>query len=487
MGARFALAQQPHSDTEPFAVGRLAIRVEALAALLGAAVSCLLLMAPLNLAGTSEAPVLKMDLLVMDLPQAAAAGAAFAMVSAALVVALGRRTAWIAACGSAVVLLADQLWNRDAVTTEHLTTANYIDCIFSGILLGALAVAVFGKPIATGAYLIGALGAIEVGDQTSLPYSGGGGNPIIQWASVGTLPVWLLVLTALLLAAGIVLQHSEPSTEDSTDLAIGPILSALLLVTATTLSTGWLVRHAGTPAQIGVIAAITIGAAVVAALLLPGREGTLVLLAVAVANAGSAVIAVPRPDWTAPLPVLAVVAGLAAGRRWRSPWIALAATGGLAVFAALTADAAHRYTVIPVLGVTLTAVIVGFCFGVAVPRTAGSAVVAMAVMIVPGLVVALRGSAFGRVAYSPRWYRDPHGAVSAMPGWMALVITLGCAAGIYRLWRIRSPRDLAAPEPPPALLVQMHGPSDCGGEDPTMSCAVGTAGGSPAGRTTGPV
>jgi hypothetical protein len=175
----------------------------------------------------------------------------------------------------------------------------------------------------------------------------------------------------------------------------------------------------------------------IAALLLPGREGTLVLLAVAVTNSGSAVIAVPRPDWTAPLPVLAVVAGLAAGRWWRSPWAALAATGGLAVFAALTAGPAHRYAVIPVLGVMLTALAVGFCFGVAVPRTAGSTVVAIAVMIVPCLVVALRGGSFGRVAYSPRWYRDPNGAVSAMPGWMALVVTVGCAAGVYLLWRIR--------------------------------------------------
>ncbi|MEU1430295.1 hypothetical protein ABZ412_24760 [Nocardia sp. NPDC005746] len=468
MGVRFALAQQTHSDNPPFVVRRVAIRVEALAALLGAAVACLLMMAPLNLGGSSDGAVWKTDLLVVDLPQAAAAGAAFAMVSAAVVVALGQRIAWIVSCGSAIVLLADQAWNRAAVTAENLATASYIDCIVSGILLGALAVAVLGKPIATGAYLIGALGAIEVADQTSLPSSGG--NPIIQWVSVGTLPAWLLVMTALLLAVGGALQHDEPATEESnTDLAIGPTLSVLVLVTATTLSTGWLVRHAVTPAQIGVTAAVIIAAAMVAALLLPGRDGTLVLLAVAAANAGSAIIAVPRPDWSLPLPILAVVAGLAAGRRWRSPWIALAATGGLAVFAALTADAAHQRTVIPVLGVTLAALIVGFCFGVAVPETVGSTVVALAVMIVPGLVVALRGSSFGLVAYSPRWYRDPNGAVSAMPGWMALVITLGCAAAMYRLRRIRPARDRAEPEPP------------------QMSGAIGTTGGSPEGNSAGMV
>ncbi|RMI29009.1 hypothetical protein EBN03_28190 [Nocardia stercoris] len=433
--------------------------IEALAALLGSAVAGLLLMAPLMaptpLGGTSEIPILQTDLLVSDLPRAVASGAALAVVSAALVVALGRRSAWITSCGSAVMLLIIQIWKASAATTGGFATANYVDCVFSGILLGALSVAVLGKPTAMGGYLVGALGAILVGDQTSLPPPGGHSNPLLQWASTDMLPMWLLALTALLLAAGIALQHSEPPTEEeNTDLAMGPIVSVLVVVTATVLSTEWLVRHDGTAAQIGVAAAVTIGAAMVAALLLPGREGTVVLLAVAVANAGSAVIVVPRPDWTAPLPVIAVVVGLAAGRRWRSPWVALAATGGLAVFAALTADAAHRYALIPVLGVTLTAVTVGFCFGAAVPRTAGSAVVAIAVMIVPCLVVALRGGSFGRVAYSPRWYRDPNGVVSAMPGWMALVVSLGCAAGVYLLWRIRSARPLAAPEPSPAAWAR---------------------------------
>ncbi|MFE2998394.1 hypothetical protein ACFXG4_25740 [Nocardia sp. NPDC059246] len=459
MGARFALADPP-GRTAPLALRRYAVPIEAMAALLGAAVAGLLLMAPLDLGWTSEGPVLQLDLLVLNMPRAAAAGAAFAVVSAALVVALGRKTAWIASSGSAVVLVIDQLWNRDAAIPGNLTTANYIDSIFSGILLGALAVAVFGKPIATGAYLIGALSAILIADQTSLPPTGGRGNPLTEWASTGTPPAWLLVLAGALLVAGIAVQQPEPAGEhENTDLAMGPILSALILVTATTLSTQWFVQHAGTVAQAGVAAAITIGAALAAALLLPGREGTLVLLTVAVANAGSAIIAVPRPDWTAPFPVLAVVAGLAVGRRWRTPWIALAATAGLAVFAAGTAGIAHQYAVIPVLGVILTALAIGFCFGAAVPKTAGSAVVALAVLVVPCLVVALRGSSFGRVAYSPRWYRDPHGAVSAMPGTVALVITLGCAAALYLLWRIRSPRAVAAPEPalPPRVIVMPDG------------------------------
>lgn len=456
MGARFALAHPPDM-TAPMTLRRYAVPIEALAALLAAAVAGLLLTAPLDLGWTSEGPVLQLDLLVLNMPRAAAAGAAFAVVSAALVVALGRKTAWIVSGGSMVVLLVDQLWNRDAATTGNLTTANYIDAIFSGILLGALAVAVFGKPVATGAYLIGALSAILIGDQTSLP--AGHGNPLISWASAGTPPAWLFVLAGALLVAGIVVQRPEPAGEEvNTDLAIGPILSALVLITATTLSAEWFVRHAGTLVQIGAAAAITICAAMVAALLLPGREGTLVLLTVAVAGAGSAIIAVPRPDWTAPFPVLAVVAGLAAGRRWRSPWIALAATAGLAVFAAGTAGLAHEYPLIPVVGVILTALAIGFCFGAAVPKTAGSVVVALAVLVVPCLVVALRGSAFGRVAYSPRWYRDPSGAVSAVPGLVALVITVGCAAGLYLLWRIRSPqaapRVIAVPDAARNVLSQ---------------------------------
>ncbi|APB01242.1 hypothetical protein [Nocardia seriolae] len=446
MGARFALAQ-PWGVNAPRAIRRFAGPVETMAAVLGAAIAGLFLLAPLNLGG-SEGSVLELDLMVLNMPRAAAAGAAFAVVSAALVVALGRRSAWIASFGSAVVLLVNHLWNSAPAGTGVMTTVNYIDAIFSGILLGALAVAVFGKPVATGAYLIGALSGILIGDQTSLPESGEG-NPLIEWASGATPPLWLMLISAVLLALGIAAQHTDPAVQDeNTDLAIGPILSALVLVTATALSTEWFVRHEGTPAQIAVAVSITVGAAAVAALLLPGREGTLVLLAVAVANAGSAIIAVPRPDWTAPFPVLAVILGLAAGRRWRAPWIGLAATGGLAVFAAATAGSPHLHAVIPVLGVTLTGLIIGYCFGAAVPATAGSAVVAVAVLIVPCLVVALRGSSFGRIAYSPRWYRDPQAALSSTPGWMALVITLGCAAGLYVLWRLRSPRVVATPEAP---------------------------------------
>ncbi|MFF0637606.1 hypothetical protein ACFYTS_34510 [Nocardia sp. NPDC004151] len=451
MGARFALAHQPGMAV-PLSIRRYAVSIETLAALLGAVVAGLLLMAPLDLGGATAGPVLQLDLLVLNMPRAAAAGAALAVVSAALVVALGRRSAWITACGSAVMLLVDQFWNRGAPTMDSLTTANYIDSMFAGILLGALAVAVFGKPLATAAFLIGALGSILVGDQTSLPPADGQGNPLIQLASVGTPPVWLLLLTTALLAAGIMLQQPDPAIEEeTTDLAIGTILSALVVITATVLSTEWFVRHAGTLVQIGAAIAVTVGAAVLAALLLPGREGTLVLLAVAVANAGSAIIAVPRPDWTAPFPVLALLAGLAAGRARRSPWLALAVTGALAVFAAGTADLAHQYSVIPVLGVVGTGFAIGCCFGAAVPKGAGSAVVAIAVLIVPCLVVALRGSDFGRVAYSPRWYRDPTGVVSALPGWSALIVTLGCAAGVYLLWRIR-PAGAA----PAALLAARH-------------------------------
>ncbi|MEC3954728.1 hypothetical protein VMT65_16940 [Nocardia sp. CDC153] len=451
MGAKFALAP-PAGLAAPPGLRRFARPVEATAALLGAVIAGLLLMAPLDLGRGAEGPVLQMDLMVLNMPRAAAAGAAFAVVSAALVVALGRRSAWIASFGSVVVLLLDHLWTRDAASTGTLTTVNYIDSIFSGILLGALAVAVFGKPLATGAYLIGALSAILIGDQTSLPESGSR-SPLIEWASGGTPPMWLVLLAAAALALGVLVQRAEVSVgSENTDLAIGPILSALVLVTATALSTDWFVRHSGTPAQIGVMVAVTIAAAVLAALLLPGREGTLVLLSVAVANAGSAIIAVPRPDWSAPIPVLAVVVGLAAGRRWRSPWAGMAATGALAVFAATTVDLARGHAVIPILGVTLTALIIGYCFGAAVPEHAGSAVVAVAVLIVPCLVVALRGHSFGRVAYSPRWYRDPQATISAVPGWMALVITLGCAVGLYLLWRIRSPRR-AATRPPTTTRV----------------------------------
>ncbi|MFJ4658422.1 hypothetical protein ACIP5Y_44735 [Nocardia sp. NPDC088792] len=410
--------------------------IEAIGAFLGAVIAGLLLMAPLDV-GATTGPSFQLDLLVLNMPRAAAAGAVFAAVSAALAIALGRRTAWVVAAGSSLVLLLDRLFTGQAVDNGNLTTVNYVDSIFSGILLGALAVAVFGRRTATSAYLIGALGAILIGDQTSLP-SDSGHEPLISWAATASPPLWMYFLAVALLAAGLLLQRPASHHQPNSDLPIGPIVAALLLVAATALSTEWVVRHAGTSKQVTIAAVITVAAAMVAALLLPGRDGMLVLLSVAVTNAGSAIIAVPRPEWSAPLPMIAVVAGLFAGRRRPLPWAALWGTAGLSVFAALTAGTAHGTALVPVLGITVTALLVGYCFGTAVPRNAGSAVVAIAVLIVPCLVVALRGSSFGRIAYSPQWYRDPEGAASAAPGWVALAVTLGCGLGMFILYRLRT-------------------------------------------------
>ncbi|MEV6771575.1 hypothetical protein AB0N05_23420 [Nocardia sp. NPDC051030] len=444
MGARFALEHQIGISSLPD-IRRYTGVIEVTSALLGAIVAGLLLMAPLDLGSTADGP-LQIDLVVLNMPRAAAAGAVFAVVSAGLSIALGRRTAWVVAFGSAAVLFFDRVWNLDIAATGTLTTVNYIDSIFSGILLGALAVAIFGRRSAYPAFLVGALTGIALGDLTALPSMHSEKYSLIEWAAGTSPPLWMLFLAALALGLGIVVQRPEAAPDAaSSDLPIGPILSALLLVTATSVSTEWFVRHAGTHLQMAGAAAITIVAASLAALLLPGRDGTLVLLAVAMTNVGSAIIAVPRPNWTAPIPVLAVVLGLYAGFRWAAPWAAVVGLAGLAVFAALTAGIAQRDALIPVIGITVASILLGYCFGAVTPKAAPTVVVALAALIVPPLTMALRGNSFGRVAYSPRWYRDPQGAVSAAPGWTALAITVGCGLAILALRHIRRPRGVVAP------------------------------------------
>ncbi|MRH88932.1 hypothetical protein GFY24_16010 [Nocardia sp. SYP-A9097] len=418
--------------------------VEATSAFLGAVIAGLLLMAPLDLAWADQGP-LKLDLLILNMPRAAAAGAMFAVIAAALAVALGRRTAWIAAFGSAVILLADHVWSLNDALTESLVTVNYVDSIFGGILLGALAVAVFGRPIATPAFLIGALSSILIGDLTSLPTSSGSAGSLVEWAASGTPPLWMVALAVPALAAGAVIQRAEPKSEeaDGGDLPIGPILSALFLVGSTAVSTEWLVKRSATPMEITLVAAGMVAVAALAALLLPGRDGAVVLTAVAVANSGSAIIAVPRPDWSAPLPLFAVVAGYYAGRKWGSPLIGLFGSAALGVFAAFTAGLGRADAIVPLLGIAAVGALLGYCFADAADsRSAVSTVVALAMLLVPCLVVALRGSSFARVAYSPRWYRDPTGVTSAVPGWVSVAISLGCVAGLALLYRLRPPGHL---------------------------------------------
>lgn len=434
MGAKLAL-EYPMDVAELPDIRRYTGAVEAVSAFLGAVVAGLLLMAPLDLAWSHEGP-LELDLLVLNMPRAAAAGALFAVVAAALGVALGKRAAWLISCGSATVLLVDHLWNLNSALTGTLITVNYIDSIFGGMLLGALAVAVFGKPKATTAYLIGALASILLGDLTSLP-DAEGARSAIDWLATGTPPLWLVLGAAVLLAVGAAVQAPGDVEVEATDLPIGPIVAALVLVTATALSTEWFVRHESTVMNIVLAAAVTLIAVFLAALLLPGRDGTLVLMAVAVTNSGSAIIAVPRPDWSAPLPLVAVAVGMYAGRRWYRPWSGFIGTAGLAIFAAFTAPLARTDFVVPLIGITMLGLLLGYCFSGPVPRAAPSLAVALAALIVPCLAIALRGSDFGRVAYSPRWYRDPTGATSMAPGWMALAITIGCALGMLALYRLR--------------------------------------------------
>ncbi|WP_067722135.1 hypothetical protein [Nocardia yamanashiensis] len=436
MGAKFAMARPAPVAAMPD-LRRFAGQLEGIAAFLGAVVAGLLLMAPLDLAWTAEGPILQLDMLVLNMPRAAAAGAIFAAVAAALAVALGRRTAWVAAFGSLLVLFAGHLTDRDVATTGTLTTVNYIDSIFGGILLGALAVAAFGTPLTRAAFLIGALSAILIGDLTALPAGHAGDRSLIEWAASGTPPLWLLLLTVPALACALLMQWLRPTEEETSDLPIGPILAALLLVVTVAFSTEWFVRHTDNLPNVAVVAVGTVLAGLVAALLLPGRDGAVLLLMIAVTNAGSAIVAVPRPDWSAPIPIAAVAAGYFAGRRFPSPWIGLAGIAALSVFAGATANQAHTGAMLPVLGITAIGLVTGYCFAATLPSGAPGVAVGLAVLLVPCLVIAMRGNSFGRVAYSPRWYRDPQGLTSAAPGWAALGVTAGCALALALLYRIR--------------------------------------------------
>ncbi|WP_306356393.1 MULTISPECIES: hypothetical protein [unclassified Nocardia] len=424
--------------------------IEVSAAFLGATVAGLLLMAPLDFAWTSSGPSLQVDLLVMNVPRAAAAGAVLAVVAAALAVSLGVRAAWVAALGSATILLVDHL--RDPAAAAALTTVNYVDSLFGGILLGALAVAALRRPATGYAFLTGILSAVLIGDLTALP--AGTASSLAEWAATDTPPVWLIALAVLALAAGTLLNRLESplGKPDYGDLPLGPIVAALLLLTSHVVAAEWIARQADSFADNVLAVAVTMIVTGVVVLLLPARDGVLVLLAVAAANVGSAITAVPRPDWSMPIPLLGVAAGLWAGRRWPRPWAGLLAAAALAVFAALTAGrTATPAAAIPILGITALALIVGYCFGAVTPSAAPSTVLAVVVLVVPCLVLALRGNSFGRVAYSPRWFRDPADIAAPAAGWTALAIVGCCGIGMSAVYALRPESRVVATAAPSPL------------------------------------
>lgn len=121
-----------------------------------------------------------------------------------------------------------------------------------------------------------------------------------------------------------------------------------------------------------------------------------------------------------------------------SPYLAVAASAALGSAATALAVTGASNRAATVGGVWAIGLIGGYSLGSAVPSRATSAVVAIAVLLVPPVSVGLRGREFGRVSYSPGEDRHPETPIQPAPGCTALAIAIGCALEVYLLRRWRT-------------------------------------------------
>lgn len=324
----------------------------------------------------------QVDLMIRSVPLAMAAGAVVAIVVAATVASVNsRRAAWLAITVALLGILINHT-GLPWLDIDSITTWNYIERLI-------------------------------------------GGAP----------PIWLIALALTLLIAYLLLCEPLTPTPPAPPMYFySQVVAGLIaVVTISTVST-WMAHRGESTLVIAAGIALVIAAALTAALILPDRDSILLLLIIALTTSCSAVVTVPRPEWTDPAVLALAGIGLFISLRNPKPWRAIAATATLAAAATLVALAGGGGGT-AIAGVLAVGFISGYTIGAAVPPRATSAVVAIAILFVPAISVGLRGRSFGRVSYSPYWYRLPSIPTQPAPGVAALLITTGCALGILLLTR----------------------------------------------------
>ncbi|UGT46065.1 hypothetical protein LTV02_11895 [Nocardia yamanashiensis] len=376
----------------------------------------------------------QVDLMIRSVPLAMAAGAIVAVVVAATVASVNsRRAAWLAITVALLGILINHT-GLPWLDIDSITTWNYIDSLWAGTILGSLPVVIWNEPPAVGAYLFGCVGSRLLGDLTQSAAVTGPVN-VIERLIGGAPPIWLIAIALTLLLAYLLLCEPLTPTPPAPPMYFySQVVAGLIaVVTISTVST-WMAHRGESPLVIAAGIALVIAAALTAALILPDRDGILLLLIIALTTSCSAVVTVPRPEWTDPAVLALAAIGLFTSLRSPKPWIAIAATATLAAAATLVALVGGGGGT-AIAGVLAVGFISGYTIGAAVPPRATSAVVAIAILFVPAISVGLRGRSFGRVSYSPYWYRLPSIPTQPAPGVAALLITAGCALGILLLTR----------------------------------------------------
>ncbi|GAB4583817.1 hypothetical protein [Nocardia sp. IFM 10818] len=443
---------------------RLREALEAVAVCLAAVLAGLTVMVPIDpTLDSSQASAPWVDLAVFNVPRATTAAAFVAVLAAVFAVMMSVASAWTSAMLVAVALLGNQvLWSNEIGSQSALT---YVDSLWAGALMGLVGTLSWYRRTTASAFLLGALTGILVGDFTPSPTAGEEPSFLDRFLLDSPHAASVAVLAVLAGACALLYRHRPAPVRRLVDvIPLRPILAAGIVFPAILLTSEWFAQDGYDMRVLCVGVVLIVLAATAGALILPGRDGMLLLLMVAFAAAGSTPITVPRPDWAVLIFVAAIALGLLVGYRRGLPLVAAAVTAALAVGSIVTVVTGVHGTFTAVLSGTAVAFVGGYCLGAATPLFPSIPPLCIAVLFVPSAAVALWGREFERVAYSPTWYRPTEPVMAVAPGVVALVVTVGCAGGIALLYRVRP----ATKEAVRGRWARMHAAGERGSGAPVV-------------------
>ncbi|MFD6154905.1 hypothetical protein ACFWF7_17515 [Nocardia sp. NPDC060256] len=407
---------------------------DAVTAFFGAAVAGVTLFLPVTFSSIRESTPYQITNLWDSVPRGAAIGVIVAVAVAVLVgTAFRPATAWAVALLGTIAQLVNHVVGRHVSSADMLTTQNYVDAACAGILLGGLGVAALRKPVLAGGYALGCAGFFVFSDLADFLDIEDDPFDVLE-----TPPSWLIGLTMVLLVLSTLRNRSKAGEPEparlSIDLPVAPILAAMVLALVILAVTEWLQRqYTNAPAinhavDIGLTAAATVFAATAAAMLLPGRDGYGVYLAVSLTAVADAFGYAARPGWSVWVLLALTAVGLFAGARRPSVPLAVALLASIAVFAISTPPDANW--ILFSLGSAALAVTAGYCCATARPQFAPSGVLALAALYLPTVISVLPDD-------TKSWHVTDDAAHDTTPGRAALAIVLGSAVGLAVLHHFR--------------------------------------------------
>ncbi|MEV6556379.1 hypothetical protein AB0M22_11740 [Nocardia sp. NPDC051756] len=415
-------------------VRRMGDAFDAVTAFFGAAVAGVTLFLPVTFSSIRQSTPYQITNLWDSVPRGAAIGVIVAVAVAVLVgTAFRPATAWLVAVFGILAQLINHIAGRHVSSADMLTTQNYVDSVCAGIVLGGLGVAALRKPVPAAGFALGGASFFVFSDLADFLDIDDDPLNVLE-----TPPSWLIALAMVLLVLSALRNRTKAGQPEparlSIELPVAPILAAMVLALVILAITEWLQRqYTNAPAinhavDIGLTAAATVFAATAAAMLLPGRDGYGVYLAVSLTAVADAFGYAGRPGWSVWVLLALTAVGLIAGARRPSMLVAVALLAAIALFAILTPPEANwiRFAI----GSAVLALTAGYCCSSARPRFAPSGVLAIAALYLPTAISVLPDD-------SKSWHLPDSAAHDTTPGRTALAIVLGSAVGLAVLHHFR--------------------------------------------------